>query len=112
MFVAADAFRRGIEQSQPLLVRRTFTSTPVPSTLFNLSVPGVMVTSVKRSIDGKAVIVRLFNISGRPETFRIAWREMKPAKVYRSSVFETRDAEAGETLGLPAFGILTLRCER
>ncbi len=112
MFVATDAFRRGIEQSQPLIARRTSASTPVPSTLFNLSVPGVMVTSAKPSIDGKAVIIRLFNISGKPEEFRITWKEMKPAKVYRSSVFETRDAEAGETLSLPAFGILTLRCEK
>jgi hypothetical protein len=32
--------------------------------------------------------------------------------VYCSSVFETKETEAGATLTLPAFGIMTLRCEK
>ena len=41
----------------------------------------------------------------------IYWKDLKPAKGHRSSVLETSDAEVGDTLSLPAFGILTLRCE-
>jgi hypothetical protein len=112
IFVATDAFRRGLEQSQPLIVRSTTSAVPVPATLFAPSIPGVVTTSVKQSTDGKAVMVRLFNVSGKPEEFRLIWKDLKPAKVYCSSVFETKDGEAGGTFSLPAFGILTLRCEK
>jgi hypothetical protein len=112
IFNATDAYRRGVEQNQPLVVRTTAASSPLPVTLFGVSVPGVAVTSVKPSADGKAVMVRLFNCSGKPENFGIQWKGLRPSKVYRSSVYETKDDDAGESLSLPAFGIMTLRCER
>jgi alpha-mannosidase len=112
MFNAIDAYRRGVEQSQPLLARRAGAATPQPATLFALSSRGIVTTSVKPSTDGKAVIIRLFNAGGKPEEFRLLWKDLKPAKVYRSSVLETADEEAGESLTLPAFGIITLRCEK
>ena len=111
-FNAANAYRRGVEQNQPLIVRTTAASSPLPLTLFGVSVPGVAATSVKPSADGKAVMVRLFNCSGKPENFSLQWKGLRPSKVYRSSVFETKEGEAGEALSLPAFGIMTLRCEK
>jgi alpha-mannosidase len=112
IFNATDAYRRGIEQNQPLITRTTTPASPLPLTLFGISVPGVVATSVKPSADGKAVMVRLFNCGGKPESFGLLWKGLRPVKVYRSSVFESKDADAGESLSLPAFGILTLRCER
>lgn len=111
MFNAVDGYRRGVELNQPLLVRRATAATRRPATLFALSSPGIVATSVKPATDGKAVIIRLFNAGGKPEEFRVLWKDLKPSKVYVSSVFEGKDAEAGATLTLPAFGILTLRCE-
>ncbi len=111
-FNATDAFRRGVELNQPLVVRTTAASSPLPLTLFGVSVPGVAVTSVKPSADGAAVIVRLFNCGGKPETFTLQWKGLRPSKVYRSSVNETKDGEVGTSLSLPAFGIMTVRCER
>lgn len=112
MFIASDAYRRGLDQSQPLIVRKTSRATSLPRTPFTIDAPGIVVTSLKESDDGKAIMVRLYNAGGRPEKFDISWKNSTPRKLYLSSLYETRDAEAGTTLFLPAFGIVTLRCEK
>ena len=112
MFNAIEAYKRGLEQSQPLLVRRAAGASPVPVPLFTISSPGIVATAVKRSSDGNALIVRLFNAGARPESFSISWGPFVPSTVYRSGLEETMDAPAGSSLWLPAFGIVTLRCEK
>jgi alpha-mannosidase len=109
LFNAVEAYRRGIEHNQPLLVRRVDPSESVTPSLLALSTSGVAVTSVKRTEDGKGMIVRLFGASGRPEEFTMSWRT--PMKVFESSLFENRGARVKGPLRLPAFGIVTLRCE-
>lgn len=110
-FNAANAYRAGVEQNQPLLVRQSQEDDALSGSMFSISSPGVVVSSVLPSADRKALMVRLFNAGGRPDNFRIEWGTLKPKKVFYSSLYETEDAEAGKELSLPAFGILTLRCE-
>lgn len=110
-FNAADAYRRGVERSQPLLARPCGEVAAVTRPLFAISSAGVAVTSIRRSSDGKATMIRLYSSSGKPEEFSILWDRLKPKRIYVSSLLEGRDAPAPRQLSLPAFGILTLRCE-
>ena len=110
-FNAADAYRRGVEQNQPLLVRTVPAGGRHTRSLFSISSSGVVVTSLKRSADGKATIVRLYAASGKPEEFSLRWDGLKPRRVFLSSLLEGSDSPARPLLSLPAYGIVTLRCE-
>jgi alpha-mannosidase len=111
-FDAGDAYRCGVEQSQPLLVRQATDRDAYPASLFTVSSAQVTVSSVLPSRDGKALIVRLFNTDFEPREFAITWGSFKPKRVFVSSLQEPRGNEAGKTFLLPSFGILTLRCEQ
>jgi hypothetical protein len=111
MFRADEAYRCGVEQNQTLLVRVVSSKKAIPKTLFKLTSSQVVVTSLLPSDDGKAMMIRLYNAGGRPESFSIEWKSLKPRKVFVSSLFETKDELAPASLSLPAYGILTLRCE-
>ena len=111
-FSAEDSYRWGVESGQPLIVRTGAGRAPAPGPLFLLSSQSVVATSVSQSVDGKAMMVRLFNASQKEQACTIEWRRFAPAKVYVSSLAETKDAVAPEKLTLPPFGITTLRCER
>jgi alpha-mannosidase len=110
-FHPLDAYRCGVEQNQPLLVRQVAAGTGIRKPLFSPSAAGVVVTSLKRSADGKAVMVRLYAASGKPEEFSLLWNGLKPKRAFTSSMREGRDAPAPRVISLPAYGILTLRCE-
>jgi len=111
-FNSAAAYRAGLEQSQPLLVRHGKAAEPACESLFQIDVPNVVATSVMPSVDGKAVMVRLYNAGEKPEMLGVTWRGLRPAGVSVSSLEETAGAPAHDRLSLPPFGVLTLRCER
>jgi hypothetical protein len=64
------------------------------------------------SADGKAVMLRLFNAGAAEQSFSVVWKRFVPSRVYLSSPAETNDTPAGDQLKLPAYGIVTLRCEK
>lgn len=110
-FNGSESYKRGVERSQPLIVRMAPANSAAAASLFSISVPGVVVTALKPSNDGKAIMIRLFNAGGMPQTFGISWKTFTPTKVYLSSLSEAADAPVGSSLSLPANGIMTLRCE-
>ncbi len=110
-FSAAAAYRAGVEQSQPLLLRQAAKSVRQIRSLFSLDVADVVVSSIMPSADGKAVMVRLYNAGETPASCRIRWGSLRPKKVWLSSLKEGADAPAGGRLSLPPFGIQTLRCD-
>lgn len=111
-FDAAAAYRAGVEQSQPLMVRQSSAAESAMVPLFRIDSGDVVVTSLMPAMDGKAVMVRLYNAGGNPAEFGITWLALKPGRVRVSSLGEIAGAPAGRRLTLPPFGILTLRCER
>jgi hypothetical protein len=111
IFRADEAYRAGVGQNQPLLVRVGSSKRAVPETLFKLTSPEIVVTSLRPSDDGRALMIRLYNAGGRPEEFSVGWNSVKPKKLFISSLLQTRDKLATAPLSLPAYGILTLRCE-
>src|SRR4029078_4890902 len=66
------AMRFGVESTTPLVATPAIGSAPAPSAL-RIDSPGVMATAFKPSDDGKALILRLFAASGRPEKAKLIW---------------------------------------
>jgi alpha-mannosidase len=110
-FDAAAAWRFGVERSQPLVAFPVDTATPAPAPLLRVEPRDVVVTSLRPSADGDALMVRLFNSSERPQAATLAWRDA-PGTVWISSPSEDRIRRAADRLELPAWGIVTLRCDR
>jgi len=109
-FNPADAERFAIERTQPLII--LLSDKTVPSSSFlQLDSINVLVTSMKPSKDGQAVLIRLYNPGEKTESVHFIWGWKKPESLYKSSPFEEKGQEIRETFTVPAFGIITLRAE-
>lgn len=111
-FSAPDAYRFGIETNQPLLVRAVDNAAAETASLVRLTPDDVAVTSLRPCSDGRGLMMRLFNTGGSPVRCRIVWNSGSRREVFQSSVFEERGPMVEDSLSLPAWGIVTLRCEQ
>ena len=107
----AAAARFGIERSQGLVAVPVRRDAPVPGSGLSVAGDGVIVSSLKPSEDGRALMVRLFNSGTQKAQASIQWREPAPARVTISSPCEEIGAEVTGPVALPALGIATLRAE-
>ena len=113
-YVSDEAARFGVGCSQRLIA---FPATRDPAATAALSQPrlcvsppGVLISSLKPSADGQALLVRLFNSTDRPASTKLEWGTPPPRAVYRSTSSETAGEEVHGPIELPAWGIATLRC--
>jgi len=104
--------RLGIESARPLVVSPASASgIPWAGTGLEASPSSVLITSLKPSRDGRALIARLYNASDRPEDVLLDGRFAQGAVIYRSGPFEDpREALAGPLLLMP-METATLRIE-
>ena len=109
MFVGGEAYRRGIEQSQPLLVRVSPAGYSAPRSLFTIESSSIVATAVDALEGGKGLLIRLFNAGGKPDTTEIKWGKFKPTRTFMSS--SSGGVVDPAAISLPAYGIVTLRCE-
>ena len=100
-FDQAAAARFGVEQSQPLIVVPVDPETPTVDSLFRVEPKSVMVTSVKPSLDGKTLSIRLFNAGDQPAAARVIWSDPQPKRM-------TSSIPDGQ---LPPLGIATVAVE-
>ncbi len=105
----AAATRFGIERSQPLVVVPVARESKVPACRLQIDGEGVIVTSLKPSRDGGALMLRLFNAGTRPADVAVTWHEPQPVSMTLSSPREEIGREAPPALALPPLGIVTLR---
>lgn len=111
-FDEAATKKFGVEQTQPLL------TTTVNKNASRLEPPlvlkgdtSIIITSLKQSRDGKAIMVRFFNPSEKTATTEIIWRKIKPHNVSLSSPGEEIAGSHDATLSLEPHEIKTLRVE-
>ena len=71
----------------------------------------MLVTALKPSDDGKAIIVRLYGASGKDAVAKLAWSKPAPKAVWLSDASELPLKSAPEAIEVPAWGIVTLRAE-
>ena len=70
-----------------------------------------MITSIKPSNDGKALILRLFNTADSASKPTLKWHALTPKSISISDLLEEPGAPAGDTVDLPAYEVETLRAE-
>lgn len=106
-FQPLEAFQRGMEAGQPLLVRRVRAQTPAATPPLRLDNGHVLVSALHPSRDGKAVMLRLFNASAENQELRVDGLGGEGTRL--SSVKEEAGPVAPDTLGLAPWQLITLR---
>lgn len=107
----AAAARLAIGLSQPLLAAGARGESPQTASRLTVNSPDVLVTGLKPSDDGRAVIVRLWNASDRDVSTSIVWSQPVPHRVWCSDLSENPRQPLAGPLTLPAWGLVTLRGE-
>ena len=106
--VAAAHF--GVESTEPLIAAPAAGPAPAGS-LVEISSGPMMITSIKPSNDGKALILRLYNTGDALAQATLKWGAVAPKSISVSSLLEETGAPAGDKVVLPAYEVETLRAE-
>ena len=106
-----EAARFGFESARPLIAVVADPSRPVPAPLLDVSTADVLVETVKMSEDGRAVVVRLFGVSGRPAKVRLNWKRSRPEAVHLTDLTEEPLARAPGRIEVPGYGVTMVRAE-
>jgi hypothetical protein len=105
---AAAAARFGLSCSQPLIAMPA-AGEPVVQPRLTLDTPGVLAT-LKPSDDGKALMIRLFAASGKPEAANLTF-SIAPKSLRLSDLTEKPGQPVTGPIQIPAFGLVTVRAE-
>ncbi len=115
-FDAAAATRFGIERSRPMPVvpldeKQLAAAAPPAASFLRVEPSDVIVTSLKPSRDGKALMLRLFNPGRRAKKATVRWAS-GPKEMFVSGPDEVPGKAFSGPVELPGQGILTLRCAK
>jgi len=108
---AVAATRFGIEQSQPLLVVPACRNTPVAASRLTVDSPKVIVSTLKPSRDGRAVIVRLFGLGEQTVGTRLTFSDPQPESLWLSDLSEEPRKRVSGPIEVPPLGLVTVRAE-
>ena len=106
-----DAWGFGLEMSQPVIVAAARGGKRDNSPRVLVRSSDVLVSALKPSEDGKGLIVRLFGASGKASKAEFTWSEPKPTALWLSDNSEKPGAKTGDTVEVPAYGVVTVRAE-
>jgi hypothetical protein len=107
----AEATRFAVGFSQPLLAGAAHGSESALGSPFRLESRDVVITALKRSDDGRALVIRLLGASGKDATAEIVWRDPKPTQVWLSDSREQRLCRLDDPVLVPGSGVVTLRAD-
>jgi alpha-mannosidase len=107
----ADASRFATGFSQPLLPTPARGPQAPTRSLFTLDPSEVLVTALKPSDDGRALIIRLFNAGTQPVRATLRWGAFTPKTVTLSDTSERPGRAVGARIDLPAQALVGLRAD-
>jgi alpha-mannosidase len=108
--VAAQRFGR--DACQPLVVAPVTSDSPFSEPPLELvGDDGIVLTSLRPSRDGRAVMARLFNVHNQAQRVSLRWSD-EFAQAWISNPMEHRVSAAPETIELAGFAIVTVRIEK
>ncbi len=107
----AEISRAAIGSSQPLIAFPGRGPAPSGESMLRLDTEDVLVTGLKPSDDGQAILVRLLAVSSQPQTTRLTWPTWKPSRVWISNTSEQPLEEAGDAMTIPGWGLVTVRAD-
>jgi alpha-mannosidase len=108
---AAEASRFATGFSQPLVAVPGRGAAPPNTPLLQLDPADVLVSGLKPSDDGTAIIVRLFGASDQPAVAKLRWSAPAPKEVWLSDTSERPLRELAGDIPIPAWGLVTLRAQ-
>lgn len=106
--VAAAHF--GTESTEPLIAAPAAGAAPALPPVEISSGP-ILLTSLKPSHDGKALILRLYNTGDTEGHASLKWNGVAPKAISVSDLLEQAGAPASATVALPAYEVRTLRVD-
>ena len=106
----AEASRFATGFSQPL-VAHAAGSELLNTPLLRVEPADVLVSGLKPSDDGRALIVRLFGGGDQSRSARLRWGDRKPKAVYLSDTGEKAGEKVTGHVVIPGHGLVTLRAE-
>jgi len=112
LFDGGQATRFGHECSQPLIVIPAEGRSAIRKSLLRVDPLGVIVTALKPSIDGKALILRLFNVSGRPEIPKLTWADSASRSLVLSNLAEEELTPISKPPPMAPYEFVTLRIDK
>ena len=104
------ANRFGVAQHRPLIVVET-NHNPIKKPLFLIDNPKVMLSTMKKSEDNKALIVRLRSVSAQIEQLRFTWTSRLPSGVYHCASNEMPLAKQEEVITMLPYGTSSFRID-
>jgi hypothetical protein len=107
----AEASRFAIGQSQPLVATLARGPKPSPTPLVELSTNDVLVTVLKPSDEGKALIIHLYGASGKETRVALKWKSNTVKKTWLTDTSERPIAEIEGPVTVPGWGIVSVRAE-
>jgi hypothetical protein len=104
-FDRTAAEKNGLDYVRPLIMLPANEKQPIATTLFVLSHPSVVVTSIKK--EAQTLKIRIFNTSTAPVDFKFIWGSLKPEEIrVVTSYDEWMDLDPGEIIEIGGLGIL------
>ena len=107
----AEASRFATGVSQPLVAVPGRGKAPDATPLLQVEPAEVIVSGLKPSDDGKAIIIRLLGATDKPIAARLNWTRRAPQRLWMSDTSERPKTEVGGEVRVPAWGVVTLRAE-
>jgi hypothetical protein len=107
----AEASRFATAFSQPLLATRAGSTKPTGTPLLRVEPDDVLVTALKPSDDGRALIVRLFGASTEARSAGLRWGRAQPKGIFLSDTSEQAGKRVGDRIPIPVSGLVSLRVE-
>ena len=106
-----QAQRFGREISQPLIAISADPAKNVVEPMLEVKGEGIVLTSVRPSRDGKALMLRLFNVADATQKASLVWN--RPVRTISiSNPMEDIVRVAPKELDMEKFQVITLRVER
>lgn len=103
-----DSARFGMETSRPLLVAPATDKSSLGS-LVRISSPNVLIETIKISEDRRALILRLFGVSGQNQSVELKWGNLKPSSIWLSDLTEKPIQQLTGRIEVPAYEVVNLR---
>jgi hypothetical protein len=108
-FDSGKAAQFGAQCSQPLIVMPVDKKAPIRNSIMKIEPANIIVTALKPSSDGKALIVRLFNAGGQSEKAAVTWAKPAPDTTWLSNLAEEKVSKINGPIEMAAYDIVTLR---
>lgn len=93
-----------MERNRPLIIAPV-EQNPIQQSLVTIDNPKVTVSMLKKSQDGKAIILRLRSSSDQQEVFQLSWSGEKPKMVRTTNAEEKPAKPVNDILQLRPYGV-------